>query len=60
MAGWPIALPICVDDLTHERLCPHGVLHPDPDSIVWADTIDPLNDARSHACDGCCTPRGTT
>lgn len=28
-----------------ERICPHGVGHPDPDDIS-ADTV--------HGCDGCC------
>lgn len=30
-----------------ERICPHGVGHPDPDEIN-PDTV--------HGCDGCCTP----
>ena len=30
-----------------ERICPHGVGHPDPD--------DPTTD-RIHGCDGCCKP----
>jgi hypothetical protein len=30
-----------------ERICPHGVGHPDPD--------DPSTD-RTHGCDGCCDP----
>lgn len=36
-----------------ERLCAHGVGHPDPDDVKvrshWAETV--------HGCDGCC--RGT-
>jgi hypothetical protein len=32
-----------------ERICPHGVGHPDPD--------DPSKD-RVHGCDGCCIPPG--
>lgn len=28
-----------------ERVCPHGIGHPDPDDII----ID-----RVHGCDGCC------
>lgn len=28
-----------------ERICPHGVGHPDPDEI---------NQDRTHGCDGCC------
>ena len=30
-----------------ERLCPHGIGHPDPDDTRAA--------ARTHGCDGCCT-----
>lgn len=29
-----------------ERICSHGIGHPDPDDLL-------LN--RSHACDGCCS-----
>lgn len=29
-----------------ERICPHGVGHPDPDDVRNADQI--------HGCDGCC------
>lgn len=50
-----------------ERTCPHGIGHPDPDSLAYWDRI---HDARSvemgidrhrgglgaHSCDGCCTP----
>jgi hypothetical protein len=32
-----------------ERMCPHGIGHPDPDDLS-------LN--RVHGCDGCCTPGG--
>lgn len=30
-----------------ERICPHGVGHPDPDDI---------NPDHEHGCDGCCMP----
>jgi hypothetical protein len=29
-----------------ERICPHGVGHPDPDTPIWVD--------QTHGCDGCC------
>lgn len=29
-----------------ERICEHGVGHPDPDSPPWTDWV--------HGCDGCC------
>jgi len=28
-----------------ERICPHGVGHPDPDDLIQD---------RTHGCDGCC------
>jgi hypothetical protein len=31
-----------------ERICPHGIGHPDPDDLS-KDTV--------HGCDGCCTPK---
>ena len=37
------------DDLgCTERVCEHGIGHPDPDDIMWESTV--------HGCDGCCTP----
>lgn len=30
-----------------ERICPHGIGHPDPDEINFEDF-------QLHACDGCC------
>ena len=33
-----------------ERICPHGVGHPDPDDV--------LNQDRVHGCDGCCRELG--
>ena len=32
-----------------ERICPHGVGHPDPD-----ECIDKNNIVWRHGCDGCC------
>jgi hypothetical protein len=35
-----------------ERLCPHGLAHPDPDDYhVQTAQVD-----TAHPCDGCCTP----
>jgi hypothetical protein len=31
-----------------ERICPHGIGHPDPDQPEWVDGV--------HGCDGCCHP----
>jgi hypothetical protein len=32
-----------------ERICPHGVGHPDPDEIKAMDQYESV-----HGCDGCC------
>lgn len=41
-----------------ERLCPHGIGHPDPDDLEFH-----LRNGREwqgvHGCDGCCWPRPT-
>lgn len=37
-----------------ERICPHGVGHPDPDSLRYAQRHG-LPDLSVHGCDGCCT-----
>lgn len=36
-----------------ERICPHGIGHPDPDDLDWRRrTGQPANGV--HGCDGCC------
>lgn len=41
-----------------ERLCEHGVGHPDPDqSEFWEATGQTHNQV--HGCDGCCAPEPT-
>lgn len=39
-----------------ERLCPHGVGHPDPDDLAYGEMMRPGSSlARSiHGCDRCC------
>lgn len=34
-----------------ERICPHGIGHPDPDDWLRNGT-----DPGTHGCDGCCMP----
>ena len=36
-----------------ERICKHGVGHPDPDSASWL-TMTKGGDWYAHGCDGCC------
>lgn len=37
-----------------ERMCVHGVGHPDPDSVAFFDSIG-RRGFDVHGCDGCCT-----
>lgn len=44
-----------------ERICPHGVGHPDPDGLAFLATVlspERLRIERIHGCDGCCVPKG--
>jgi len=36
-----------------ERICPHGVGHPDPDDVVYLIKIG-REYLTVHGCDGCC------
>ncbi len=40
-----------------ERICTHGIGHPDPDSVKYMESIS-MPGAKgtwsSHGCDGCC------
>ena len=51
MRDWPLVrrpdLPMM------ERLCPHGIGHPDPDDLAWQAQQGRAHLA-AHACDGCC------
>jgi hypothetical protein len=48
MRSWP--LHYREDRGITERICPHGIGHPDPDDIN-AQGIESV-----HGCDGCCEP----
>lgn len=40
-----------------ERICPHGVGHPDPDHMAFIELTRSEEDAWAegvHGCDGCC------
>lgn len=40
-----------------ERLCEHGLGHPDPDHMTWfasVHTTEETRDEATHVCDGCC------
>lgn len=40
-----------------ERICPHGVGHPDPDDAAYQLSAGIPYDG-THGCDGCCVPPG--
>jgi hypothetical protein len=58
MRDWPLNWR--ADTRVMERVCPHGVGHPDPDHMTFMDATYP--DVTSyqgiHGCDGCCREVG--
>ncbi len=40
-----------------ERICRHGIGHPDPDDLAWRERVG-RDSAPVHGCDGCCCGRG--
>lgn len=52
MREWP--LNVRFDRGITERLCPHGIGHPDPDDAGYRQTLPGEFDAGIHGCDGCC------
>lgn len=40
-----------------ERICPHGVGHPDPDTAAFHEQQG-QSWMNVHGCDGCCSPGG--
>lgn len=49
MRSWPLHFRPHV----MERLCPHRVGHPDPDSLAYMQQFGA--DVGVHGCDGCCS-----
>lgn len=52
-----------------ERICPHGIGHPDPDDLAYKATLScfqtpmgkkNLEAEGAHGCDGCCQERKAT
>lgn len=50
MRSWPMLWRSDLSIL--ERVCPHGVGHPDPDDAAYRET-EGRGDT-THGCDGCC------
>jgi len=57
MTDWPMNLRLDRSPLI-ERMCPHGIGHPDPDSLAFIERADPQRERAYegiHGCDGCCS-----
>lgn len=52
MRDWTIILR---ESTLVERRCPHGIGHPDPDSLAYFERIG-VEGMGVHGCDGCCRP----
>lgn len=53
MRAWPMNWR--GDTGVMERICPHGVGHPDPDHMAYVKSVDPdLAWQGVHGCDMCC------
>ena len=52
MTHWPISIRADRGNLV-ERICKHGVGHPDPDSVAYLQRHGSRDDG-THGCDGCC------
>lgn len=52
MRSWPTHWR--ADRYLMERMCLHGVGHPDPDDVAYQDSVMPERAAGVHGCDGCC------
>lgn len=59
MVDWPLILRGDRIPLM-ERICPHGIGHPDPDCLDYLRRVDPPKDDQDfwhweiHGCDWCC------
>lgn len=51
MSGWDLHWR--QDRCLMERICPHGVGHPDPDDVAYQSGRG-VAGAGLHGCDGCC------
>jgi hypothetical protein len=52
MVDWKMVLRLDKEAIV-ERICEHGVGHPDPDSLAFFEKIE-KGYLGIHGCDGCC------
>lgn len=55
MREWPILWRNDRMIMIFERICEHGIGHPDPDQFDYLSKIG--IDDFTHGCDGCCIPK---
>lgn len=53
MLDWPMLIRLDRCAMV-ERICPHGVGHPDPDSAAFLNGLQGTTVYSRHGCDGCC------
>lgn len=58
MREWPIVIRHDRNCLV-ERTCPHGIGHPDPDSLEFLRNFG-IEDDGTHGCEGCCSASART
>jgi hypothetical protein len=59
MRDWPLNWRD--DRRLMERICPHGIGHPDPDHLAHTERLRGKEAADTegvHGCDGCCRGKG--
>lgn len=54
MRDWPVHVRFDKANLV-ERICEHGVGHPDPDDLTYQEKMGRAWQG-IHGCDGCCSP----
>lgn len=55
MRDWDVKIRFDRFDLRTDRICPHGIEHPDPDSLSFIErALGTGAEAGVHDCDGCC------
>lgn len=60
MRDWGLMFDPGKGDLAY-RVCPHGIPHPDPDSLAYMARLlgaDNVLYLALHTCEGCCTKEG--
>ena len=54
MVDWPRNIRFDRPDMLTERICEHGVGHPDPDSLAYLEGMTGETWHGVHGCCGCC------